>query len=78
VSSIWFSISGPAKLPAEITRKMNEEIQRGLKLQAVADRMRRDGLVQHNMSPEDFHKFILEEKETWAPVVKQVGLAVKK
>jgi tripartite-type tricarboxylate transporter receptor subunit TctC len=78
VASIWFAISGPAKLPPEIVKKMNEEIIRGLKLPEIAARMRRDGLVQHNMTPNEFEKFIDEEKVTWAPVVQQVGLAVKR
>jgi len=78
VASIWFSISGPAHLPPAITAKMNEEIVRGLKMPEVAARMRRDGLVQHNMTPQEFEKFIEHEKELWAPVVQQVGLAVKR
>ena len=78
VASIWFGITGPAKLPPAIVKKMNEEIIRGLKLPAIAARMQRDGLVQNNMTPQQYEKFIAEEKEVWAPVVQQVGLAVKK
>jgi tripartite-type tricarboxylate transporter receptor subunit TctC len=78
VASIWFAITGPAHLPPDITGKMNEEIIRGLNVPEVADRMRRDGLVQHNMTPAQFEQFIQDEKEVWAPVVQQVGLAVKK
>jgi len=78
VASIWFGITGPARLPPAIVKKMNEEIVRGLKMPEVAARMRRDGLVQNNMTPEQFQKFIQDEKKVWAPVVQQVGLAVKK
>ena len=78
VSSIWFSLSGPAHLPPAMVKKINEEIIRGLTQPDVAARMRRDGLVQHNMTPEQFAKFIEAEKIAWTPVVKQVGLAVKK
>jgi tripartite-type tricarboxylate transporter receptor subunit TctC len=78
VSSIWFSLSGPAHLPPAIVKKVNEEIVRGLSKPEVVARMRRDGLVQHNMTPQQFEQFIKEEKEAWTPVVKQVGLAVKK
>jgi tripartite-type tricarboxylate transporter receptor subunit TctC len=78
VSSIWFSLSGPAHLPPTMVKKINQEIVRGLKQPEVAARMRRDGLVQHNMTPEQFAKFIAAEKVAWTPVVHQVGLAVKK
>jgi tripartite-type tricarboxylate transporter receptor subunit TctC len=78
VASIWFGVSGPPKLPPAMVKKINEEIVRGLKRPEVAERMRRDGLVQHPMTPDEFRQFIEEEKKTWGPVVEQVGLAVKK
>jgi len=78
VASIWFALSGPAKLPPAMVKKLNEEIGRGLAKSEVAARMRRDGMVTQNMSPERFRQFIQDEKKNWAPVVQQVGLAVKK
>jgi tripartite-type tricarboxylate transporter receptor subunit TctC len=78
VASIWFAISGPAHLPPAIVNKMNEEIIRGLSKPEVVARMRRDGLVTNNMNPAQFNQFILDETKTWIPVIRQVGLAVKK
>jgi tripartite-type tricarboxylate transporter receptor subunit TctC len=78
VASIWFALSGPAKLPPAITKKVNEEIIRGLKKPETATRMRRDGMVTNFMTPDQFRAFIENEKKVWTPVVQQVGLAVKK
>jgi tripartite-type tricarboxylate transporter receptor subunit TctC len=78
VASIWFALSGPAKLPPAIVKKMNEEIIRGLKLPEVAARMRRDGMVTNFMTPDQFRTFIQQETKVWTPVVQQVGLAVKR
>ena len=77
VASIWFSISGPAKLSPTIVTKMNEEITRGLSKPDVAARMRRDGMIAYNMTPDQFRQFILDETKVWTPVIRQVGLAVK-
>jgi tripartite-type tricarboxylate transporter receptor subunit TctC len=78
VASIWFALSGPAKLPPDMVKKVNEEIIRGLKQPDVAMRMRRDGLVTNFMTPDQFRAFIEQEKKVWTPVVRQVGLAVAK
>jgi tripartite-type tricarboxylate transporter receptor subunit TctC len=78
VASIWFALSGPAKLPPAIVKKVNEEIIRGLKKPETATRMRRDGMVTNFMTPDQFRAFIENEKKVWTPVVQQVGLAVKK
>jgi tripartite-type tricarboxylate transporter receptor subunit TctC len=77
-ASIWFGLSGPAGLPPAIVKKVNEEINRGMQSPEIAARMRRDGLVTQAMTPDEYRKFIEEETKVWGPVVKQVGLAVKK
>jgi tripartite-type tricarboxylate transporter receptor subunit TctC len=78
VSSIWFALSGPAKLPPDIVKKVNAEVNAAMTKSDVAARMRRDGMITNPMSPEQFQQFIASEKKVWAPVVQQVGLAVKK
>ena len=78
VASIWFALSGPAKLPPAIVKKLNEEVARAMTSSEVAARMRRDGMITNPMNPEQFQKFIADEKRIWSPVVEQVGLAVKK
>ena len=78
VASIWFALSGPAKMPPAIVNKLNEEVGRAMTSPEVAARMRRDGMITNPMDPARFQKFIAEEKRVWSPVVEQVGLAVKK
>jgi len=78
VASIWFALSGPANLPPAIVKKLNEEVNKAMTKPEVATRMRRDGMITNPMSPEQFQQFIANEKKIWSPVVRQVGLAVKK
>jgi tripartite-type tricarboxylate transporter receptor subunit TctC len=78
VASIWFALSGPAKLPPAMVKKLNEEINKAMTKPDVAARMQRDGMITSPMNPEQFHQFIANEKKVWSPVVEQVGLAVKK
>jgi len=78
VASIWFGLSGPAKLPPEIVRKVNEEVNKGMQSPEIAARMRKDGVVTKAMTPDEYRAFIETETATWGPIVKQVGLAVGK
>jgi tripartite-type tricarboxylate transporter receptor subunit TctC len=78
VASIWFALSGPANLPPAMVKKLNEEIRRGMAKPEVAARLRRDGMVSQDLTPDQFRQFIIDEKKVWGPVVQQVGLAVKK
>jgi tripartite-type tricarboxylate transporter receptor subunit TctC len=77
-ASIWFGLSGPAKLPPEIVRKVNDEINKGMRKPEIAERMRKDGVVTQAMTPDQYRVFIEQEAKLWAPIVKQVGLAVEK
>jgi tripartite-type tricarboxylate transporter receptor subunit TctC len=78
VASIWFGLAGPANMPPDLVKKINEEVIRGLKEPKTAARMRHDGLLTKAMTPEQYSKFIESEGKVWGPIVKQVGLAVDK
>jgi tripartite-type tricarboxylate transporter receptor subunit TctC len=78
VASIWFGLAGPAKMPPDLVKKLNEEVTRGLQKPEVAARMRHDGLVINPMTPAQYSQFIAHESQVWGPIVKQVGLAVDK
>jgi tripartite-type tricarboxylate transporter receptor subunit TctC len=77
VSSTWFSISGPAKLPKEMVDKLNREIVAAMAKPEVQARMRRDGLLTEAMSPEAFTKFVASESARWTPLIQRAGLAGK-
>jgi tripartite-type tricarboxylate transporter receptor subunit TctC len=77
VSSTWFSISGPAKLPKNVTERLNREIAAVMAKPEVQARMRRDGLLTETMSPEAFTKFVASESARWTPLIQRAGLAGK-
>ena len=45
VATTWFSISGPANLPKDITDKVNQEITRAVSNPEAQARLQRDGLI---------------------------------
>ena len=52
VTTVWFSISGPAGLPKDITQKMNKDIVAAMQTPEVQARLRqRDGMVATSAEP---------------------------
>jgi tripartite-type tricarboxylate transporter receptor subunit TctC len=73
-TSDWGGISGPKGTPAEIIRKLNEEINAGLADPKVKARLADLGGTPLTGSPTDFEAFIAAETEKWAKVVKFAGI----
>jgi tripartite-type tricarboxylate transporter receptor subunit TctC len=73
-SSGYFGFGAPAKTPAEIVDKLNQEINAGLAdLKLKAQLADLGGMVLAGSST-DFGKLIAEETEKWGKVVKFAGI----
>jgi len=73
VASIWFSLSGPAGLPADIVSRLNTEVRRALQQPDVRARLQPEGIEPGNLDPKGFTEFVAAEVKRWAPVVKASG-----
>jgi tripartite-type tricarboxylate transporter receptor subunit TctC len=73
VGTVWFSLSGPGNMPADMVNKLNAEVRRALHAPDVRDRIRHDGIVPNDMDPKQFTAFVAEELKRWAPIVKASG-----
>ena len=69
----WFSFVAPAGTPTDIVNKLNEEINRAIKLPEVQKTMGTLGLIPHTGSPEDFAKLLKSENEKFGKLVKDIG-----
>jgi len=77
VSTTWFSISGPAGLPKDITYKMNREIIRAVSKPEVQARLLQDGLITETLSVDELRVLIETETARWRPVLARLGLIGK-
>ena len=66
----WQGIGIPTKTPREIIDKLNREINAALADPKIKARLANLGNTVHPGSPADFGKFIADETEKWAKVVK--------
>jgi tripartite-type tricarboxylate transporter receptor subunit TctC len=73
-STVWWGIGAPKRTPTEIVLRLNKEINAGLADPKMKARFSALGGVPAPMSPADFGKFIADETEKWAKVVKFAGI----
>ena len=73
VGTVWFSLSGPAGVPAEIVDKLNAEVRRALQSPEVRERVRHDGIEPNDLDAKQFTAFVAAELKRWAPIVKASG-----
>src|ERR1051326_7604383 len=72
-SEAWFGVFGPAKLPDAIVGKLNQAILGALKDPRMREQLMREGASPAAMTPAEFAKFVREDIERWAPVVRSSG-----
>jgi len=70
----WYGIVGPKATPVNIIEKLNQEINAALADPSMKTRLTDLGCAVFAGSPADFGKFIAEETEKWAKVVKFAGI----
>ena len=70
----WFAVMGPAKLPAEITRKLNTEIAAILKQPDVQEKIALQGGEIMGGTPEEFARFLAIDTAAYAKLVKEANI----
>lgn len=75
-AAIWFSLSGPAGMPADIVNRLNAEVRRILQLSDVRERLRPEGIEPGDLDPGQFAAYMRSEVNRWGPVVRASGLKV--
>lgn len=67
----WWAILAPAKTPPEILKRMNEELNKVLRLPDVAKRLEAQGIDVVGGSSESARVFIEKQMDIWGKVVKE-------
>jgi tripartite-type tricarboxylate transporter receptor subunit TctC len=72
-SEAWFGVFGPAKLPDAIVARLNQAIRGALEDPRMREQLMREGANPAALTPAEFAKFVREDIERWAPVVRSSG-----
>ena len=67
----WYGIVGPAKLPAEITKRLNADINKALASPALQARLAGEAIDPMPMAPEQFARFIQADIARWSTLARE-------
>jgi tripartite-type tricarboxylate transporter receptor subunit TctC len=70
----WWAIIAPAKMPPEIIKRMNEEVNKALKDADISKKLGAQGIEIVGGTPEAARVFIDKQIDVWAKVVKENGI----
>jgi tripartite-type tricarboxylate transporter receptor subunit TctC len=73
-ASAWYGIGAPKDTPAGIVTRLNSQINAGLADPQLKARFAELGAETMPMTPAEFAKFIADETEKWAKVVRFAGI----
>jgi tripartite-type tricarboxylate transporter receptor subunit TctC len=73
-ATTWFGLMAPIKTPKEIVARLNAEVAKIVASPELRTRFINDGLEPIGNSQEEFARFIREEIEKYAKVIKAVGI----
>ncbi|MEY2803199.1 MAG: hypothetical protein RL657_535 [Pseudomonadota bacterium] len=69
----WFGFVAPAGTPAEIVSRLNDEINRAIRLPEVQKSMSTLGLIPQTGTPEDFGRLLKSDYDKFGKLVKDIG-----
>jgi len=73
----WYGISGPARLPPAVVRRLHEHVVIMVRNAEFRDRVLAQGAEPVGGTPEEFTRVVRNELAKWARLVKEVGLRSK-
>jgi tripartite-type tricarboxylate transporter receptor subunit TctC len=73
----WYAIVGPAKMPADIVKRLNEEINKAIATPDLRQRLSGEALDPMPMTPEQFGKFMQEDIAKWAKLAQERNIKLE-
>jgi tripartite-type tricarboxylate transporter receptor subunit TctC len=73
----WWAVLAPAKTPPEIVQRVNQEINKALRLPEVASKLAAQGIDLRDSTPASAQAFVDAQMETWSKVVKDNGIKME-
>jgi len=72
----FMGVLGPAGMPADVTKRLNQEIVQAMTSPAMRERLDKLGFVARSSTPEELSERIRSEGELWKGLIKASGIAI--
>jgi len=75
-ATIWLGLMAPAGTPRPILERLSAEVNKVINAPDVKENWGKQGAVPMGMSVDEFGKFLREDVQKWAKLVKETGMKV--
>ena len=76
-ASLWYGFLGPARMPPEITQRLNAAIVAAVKHPEVRERLAAQGVDARTSTSEEFARLIAADVKRWAAVIEKTGVRLE-
>lgn len=73
-ASVWWGLVAPAKTPKDVIGKLSSEALKALENEGVKEKLSNLGAVVDPAGPDEFGRFLMQEIDKWAMVIKSSGI----
>jgi tripartite-type tricarboxylate transporter receptor subunit TctC len=73
----WYGLWGPARLPADVTRRLAEETAKAMKSATVRERLGPQSFIVSGAGPDEFSSYITKEIATYSRVVRDANIQIE-
>jgi tripartite-type tricarboxylate transporter receptor subunit TctC len=73
----WYAIVGPAKMPPEIVKRLNDEINKAIATPELRQRLSGEALDPMPMTPEQFGKYMQADIARWAKLAQERNIKLE-
>jgi tripartite-type tricarboxylate transporter receptor subunit TctC len=74
---VWWGLLGPAKMPASVLKRLNEELNAVLGLPEVRELFAREGAATLPTSPDQFRSMVRSEITRWTQLIKDANIVME-
>ena len=71
----WYGIAAAAGTPAAIVERLNQHINRVLKMPDVRERMAAEGTLPVGSTPAQFGELVRSEVQKWRGIIRQASIS---
>ncbi len=75
-TSVWFALWGPAKMPADVVKKIHADVSKALDLPQTREFFQKYAFERVDLSPAQFGALIDSDLKHWSALIKSVGVKV--
>ncbi|APV51256.1 receptor [Betaproteobacteria bacterium GR16-43] len=73
----WYSIVGPAKMPPDVVKRLNDEINKALATPELRQRLSGEALDPMPMTPEQFGAYMQADIARWAKLARERNISLE-